>query len=195
MKQAKQIKSQPKSQASPKNGQDALELLKEDHQKVRKLFKDYEKIKHDENSSDEKYEIVNKICVELTVHTQIEEEIFYPAVRDAIDDDDLMDEAEVEHAAAKELIAQLEAMDPEDDHYDAKVLVLSEQIEHHIIEEQEEMFRKVKRSELQTLTLGKEMIERKKELLSEYGMVDEPMNKGTGKRTPIRKREPSTIHR
>ena len=84
--------------------------------------------------------MVRKICNELTVHAQIEEEIFYPAVRKAIDDGDLMDEALVEHAGAKELISQLEAMDPEDELYDAKVTVLGEQIDHHVKEEEGEMF-------------------------------------------------------
>lgn len=168
MKQAKQTKTTPKSPSSTKKeAMDAIEILKEDHQKVLKLFKNYEKIKHDKDADEEKFALVQQICAELTVHTQIEEEIFYPAVREAINDDDLMDEAEVEHASATDLISQLEAMDTTDDHYDAKVLVLSEQIQHHIEEEQEKMFPKVKKAKIETMALGEEMLERKKELQAE----------------------------
>lgn len=94
-------------------------------------------------------------------HTQIAEEIFYPAFRMAIDDDDLMDEADVEHAGAKELIAQLVGMEPGDDHYDARVTVLGENIDHHVKEEQDEMFPKAKKAKLDLAALGAQMIKRK----------------------------------
>jgi hypothetical protein len=94
---------------------------------------------------------------------RVEEEIFYPAVRAVIDDDDLMDEADVEHTEAKELIAQLEGMEPGDDHYDAKVLVLGENIDHHVQEEQNEMFPKVRKAKIDTAALGAQILQRKQE--------------------------------
>jgi hemerythrin superfamily protein len=142
---------------------DAIALLTADHKKVTKLFKDFEKLK-EKGSAKDKQALVTEICTELTIHAQIEEEIFYPAVRDAIDDDDMMDEAMVEHAGAKDLIAQLMSMDLSDEFYDAKVTVLGEEIEHHVGEEEGEMFVKAKRAKLDTASLGEEMLERKEEL-------------------------------
>jgi hypothetical protein len=101
--------------------------------------------------------------------TKVEEEIFYPAVRAAIDDDDLMDEADVEHAGARELIAQLEDMEPGDDHYDAKVTVLGENVDHHVKEEQDEMFPKARKAKLDLAALGAAMLERKRELRASDG--------------------------
>ena len=118
----------------------------------------------DDGSGEEKAAIVQQICMELTVHAELEEEFFYPAVREQIGDDDLMDEAEVEHAGAKDLIAQLESMEPDDDLYDAKVTVLGEQIDHHVKEEEGEMFPKVKKAKVDTSALGAEMASRKEEL-------------------------------
>lgn len=145
---------------------DAIALLTEDHKKVKKLFSDFKKSK-DHASNDEKSELVDEICNELTIHAQVEEEIFYPAVRDAIDDDDLMDEADEEHDSAKSLIAQLESMEPDDDHYDAKVIVLGEYIDHHVKEEQEKMFPKAKKAKLDLVELGNQILQRKQELQAE----------------------------
>ncbi len=119
----------------------------------------------------QKREIVEQICQELTVHTSIEEEIFYPAVRQAIDEPDLMDEALVEHAGAKELVAQLKGMSPDDDLYDAKVTVLGEQIDHHAGEEEDEMFPKARKAKIDLKQLGAEMAERKQELKDESPMT------------------------
>ena len=124
--------------------EDAIEMLMADHKKVKKLFGNFETHK-DDGDDEDKSAIVKLICNELKVHTTLEEEIFYPAVRKAIQDSALMDEALVEHAGAKELIAQLEEADPEDDLYDAKVTVLGEQIDHHVKEEEGDMFRRRKR--------------------------------------------------
>ena len=143
---------------------DAIALLTEDHKRVQQMFKDFEAL-GDATSS--KRELANKICAELTIHTAIEEEIFYPAAREAIDDDDLMDEADVEHAAAKELIAQIEEMDADESHYDAKVKVLGEEVEHHIKEEQDGMFAKIRKSDLDVKALGQAMADRKAELQRE----------------------------
>lgn len=123
---------------------DAIALLTADHHAVKAMFKQYASLK-DRGSSKEKQALVQQICSALTVHAQIEEEIFYPAVREAIDDDDLMDEAEVEHEGAKALIAQLESARPSDDHYDAKVKVLGELVDHHVKEEEKQMFPEAKK--------------------------------------------------
>jgi hemerythrin superfamily protein len=137
---------------------DAIAILTADHKKVKKLFKDFEKIKDDGEAAD-KEAIVQEICAELTLHAEAEEEIFYPAAREAIEEQDLLDEAEVEHASAKDLIAQIEAMDSSDPLYDAKVTVLGEYIDHHVQEEEKEMFPKVKKAKLDLEALGEEILQ------------------------------------
>jgi hemerythrin superfamily protein len=148
--------------------QDAIALLTADHKKVKKLFADFDKLK-DEGGDDERAAIVEQICNELKVHTTIEEEIFYPAVREAIEDSDLMDEALVEHAGAKELIAQLEEASPEDDLYNAKVTVLGEQIEHHVKEEEGKMFPMARKANVDTAALGAAMMKEKAALMAAPG--------------------------
>jgi hemerythrin-like domain-containing protein len=142
---------------------DAIAMLTAEHRDVAELFKQYEAL--GERARASKKKIADRICTALTLHTTIEEEIFYPAVRAARKDaEDIVDEAVVEHASAKDLIAQLREMDPEDDLYDAKVKVLSEQIEHHVQEEEKEMFPKAKKAGLDLAELGQEMAIRKDEL-------------------------------
>ena len=143
---------------------DAVQLLMDDHKKVKKMFKEFERIKDQDGAAEEKSALVQQICMELTIHTKVEEEIFYPVVRESIDEEDLMDEADVEHAGAKALIQQLEDMKPEDDHYDAKVTVLGEYIDHHVKEEHEEMFPKAKKAKVDMVELGARIEERKAEL-------------------------------
>lgn len=152
-------------------GPDAVQLLTADHKEVKKLFKDYEKLVTAKKSEAEKQALAEHICTLLTVHTQIEEEFFYPAARKAkaFKADDLLDEAVVEHASAKDLIAQIQDMEPSEDLYDAKVTVLGEYIEHHVKEEEEELFPKVKRAHLDLHQLGDAMASLKEELLSELG--------------------------
>ena len=152
--------------------QDAIAMLTADHKKVKRLFSDFNKLK-DAGSDEDKASIVDQICNELKIHTELEEEIFYPAVRKAIDDGDLMDEALVEHAGAKELIAQLEDARPEDDLYDAKVTVLGEQIDHHVKEEEGDMFPKAKKAKVDTEALGATMLKRKIALMEKMGMNDD----------------------
>jgi len=154
-----------KTTAAPKNtteAKDAIALLKADHKAVSSLFADYEKT----DSGKKKKLIVAEICNELTVHTQIEEEIFYPAIRSELKDKLLVPEATVEHGGIKDLIAQLEGVEPDGVDYDAKVKVLSEYVEHHVKEEQTEMFPKVKASSLDLLALGARMAARKADLLA-----------------------------
>src|SRR6202171_1317379 len=150
---------------------DAIGMLIADHKKVQKAFKDFEKLKKG-GSKRSKSDIVRQTCADLTVHTKIEEEIFYPAARKAIKDGDLMDEATVEHAGAKELIAQLESMQPGDDLYDAKFTVLGESVNHHIREEQNEMFPKVRKTKLDLNALGEQMAQRRAELESQISSGD-----------------------
>jgi len=145
---------------------DAIKLLRADHTEVKKLFTQYEKLAKAEADAAEREALALDICNKLTVHAQIEEEIFYPACRDALEDqDDLVDEATVEHASAKDLIAQLQSSSPDDDMYDAKVKVLGEYINHHVKEEQNELFPKV-RSRLDLKELGEQLQARKEALMA-----------------------------
>ncbi len=142
--------------------QDAIALLKADHKAVSGLFADYETAR----SATNKKAIVAQICTALSVHTQIEEEIFYPDVKAAMKDKLLVPEATVEHAGVKDLLAQLEGVEPDGEMYDAKVKVLSEYVKHHVKEEQNEMFPKVRESSVDLDELGARMAARKSELLA-----------------------------
>ena len=138
---------------------DALALLRADHQTVQGLFDKFEKARGDRKGS-----LAEEICNELTVHAQIEEEIFYPAVRNAIREEDLIDEATVEHQSAKDLIAQIESSKPGEELFDAKVKVLGEYIKHHVKEEQNELFPQVRKTKLDLRELGARLQARKEEL-------------------------------
>lgn len=163
-------KAAPRSKAA--STPDAIELLTADHKEVRGLFKAYEELVQADADPGEKQALALQICAMLTAHATAEEEFFYPAAREVLgDDEDLVDEADVEHASAKELIAQIEAGTPEDDLYDAKVKVLGEYIEHHVKEEEGEMFPRLRKSDLDLDALGEELAARKAELL---GQADEP---------------------
>ena len=144
--------------------QDALALLKEDHRKVEKLFKDYESAK----GEGRKEKLARQISLELTIHTTIEEEIFYPACKGKIDED-LLKEAYVEHDAAKLLMAEIEAGNGQsDDFFDAKVQVLGEQIDHHVKEEEDELFPEVRKADIDTKALAEQLAARKRELMKDY---------------------------
>jgi hemerythrin superfamily protein len=142
---------------------DAIALLRADHKKVSGLFDAYEKAR----STSKKAALVAEICTELTVHAQIEEEIFYPAVKRALKDKELVPEATVEHATLKNLISQVEGIAPDGEMYDAKVKVMSEYVKHHVKEEQNEMFPKARKTRLDMAELGVQMTERKQQLLAE----------------------------
>jgi hemerythrin superfamily protein len=162
--------SSPKARKSApsKASTDAITLLTNDHKEVKALFKQYDQLVEGASGDDERQALAERICQMLTVHATIEEELFYPAAREALgDDEDLVDEADVEHASAKELIAQIEDSSPQDDHYDAMVKVLGEYINHHVREEEGEMFPKLKRTELDTATLGADLVARKEQLAAE----------------------------
>ena len=143
---------------------DAVSLLKADHRQVEQWFSEFERTK----SASKKEQLASKICDALAVHTTIEEEIFYPAFLEATEDKDTHHEAVVEHDGAKKLIAQIQAMSPEDDYFEAKVTVLSEMIKHHVKEEEQPggMFAEAKKSDMDLVTLGEQLLARKRELQS-----------------------------
>jgi hemerythrin superfamily protein len=143
---------------------DAIALLKADHRQVEGWFSEFEGAR----SGSKKQQLASRICEALTVHTTIEEEIFYPAFLQATEDKDIHHEAVVEHDGAKKLIAEILGMSPENDYFDAKVTVLSEMIKHHVKEEEKAggMFAEAKKSELDLAALGEELLARKRELQS-----------------------------
>ena len=153
----------PKSRT--KTTMDAIDMLKQDHDKVEKAFKDFEKM--DRQDAEACRRLIETVCDELKVHTSLEEEVFYPAVREAIEDEDLMNEAAVEHETAKMLIDQLENMGTDDPNYYATFTVLGEYVRHHIKEEQGEMFPAAKKAKLDLVALGERMRTRKEELAGE----------------------------
>lgn len=155
--------TEPKRRSDVSAAPDAIKLLKNDHREVEALFKDFKKT----NSGPRKQKLANQICLALRIHTQIEEEIFYPACREAGLDELMMDEGDVEHDAAKKLIKEIEAGKPGADHWDAKVKVLSEMVGHHVKEEEAlgGMFFKAKRTDLDLDALGEEMQARKDQLM------------------------------
>jgi iron-sulfur cluster repair protein YtfE (RIC family) len=153
----------PHAMPSAPKAMGATELLRADHKLVSSLFAEYEKAR----LTSKKTELVARLCRELSVHAQVEEEIFYPAVKRALKDKELVPEATVEHASLKALIAQVEGAEPDGEMFDAKIKVLSEYVEHHVKEEQNEMFPKAKASKLDMAELGAEIAARKQALMAE----------------------------
>lgn len=142
---------------------DAVSLLRADHKLVADLFDQFEKSR----SQSKKKQLVSQICLELTVHAQVEEEIFYPAVQAALKDKELVPEARVEHQSIKDLIAAVQGVEPDGEDYDAKVKVMSEWVKHHVKEEQNEMFPKAKKTKLDMAELGERILQRKEELMAQ----------------------------
>jgi len=147
-----------------------MEMLIADHREVQKMFKQFEKLK-EQDDDQSKRDLVDLTCAELKVHTQIEEEIFYPAAREALAEGDLVAEALVEHNSAKELIAKLQGSDANAEEYAAMFTVLGEYVNHHIAEEQNEMFPKLKKADLDWDALTAQMQERKGQLQEEMGLT------------------------
>jgi len=142
---------------------DAIALLKEDHQKVSALFEQYGKSR----SASKKQSIVADICRELGIHATVEEEIFYPAVKAALKDKELVPEATVEHATIKEFIAKVDGKVPDGEMFDAHIQVMGEYVKHHVKEEQTEMFPKARKTKLDMLELGQRILDRKQELMAD----------------------------
>jgi hemerythrin-like domain-containing protein len=151
---------------------DAIALLKQDHRTVSALFEEFEKADDEEQSA-----IAQRVCQLLTVHATIEEEILYPAAKEAFDGEeeheDLVNEAEVEHGSAKELIAKIESMSSGDEHFKATVTVLGEYIKHHVKEEENELFPQLKKTELDLKELGGQLADRKFALMEQLGIEEQ----------------------
>lgn len=160
--------------ATTRNEKDACDLLDADHRNVKKMFKAYEELAGSKarGAAQKRLDLARQICMELTVHAQIEEEIFYPALRAALKDTDLIAEAEVEHASAKDLIAQIQQGQEADEMFDAKVTVLGEYIDHHVKEERGEMFVKARAARrLDLVAMREELAARKEELMAEASAI------------------------
>lgn len=156
-------KSSTTKKAASARSKDAIAVLKEQHQEVKKLFGQFDKAK----AEGRRAELCRQICMELKVHTQIEEELLYPQAHDEINDPELVDESLVEHRAAKELIAEIEGTDPSDEMFAARMQVLEEQIDHHVKEEETELFPKIRKSDMDLKQIGEQLRQRTKELKAE----------------------------
>lgn len=162
MTTATATKKKTEEKKAPK-AMEATKLLRADHKLVSDLFEEYENT----TSVKKKRELVAQICTELTVHAQIEEEIFYPAVKRALKDKELIPEATIEHNTLKQLIAEVEGKEPDGEMFDARIKVMSEYVKHHVKEEQTEIFPKAKATKLDMEELGALLMERKEELLAQ----------------------------
>jgi len=141
----------------------ALDLLREDHAQVSKLFRQFERFHKAEDDEGMRL-CAQAACKALTVHARIEEEIFYPALRESADADDQLDEADVEHAHIKELVGQIEKAKPGDEHFAARMKVLSEYVRHHVEEEESQIFSKARKADCDLTALGEQLAARKEEL-------------------------------
>lgn len=159
-----------KSSKAAMSDTNAIRLLTADHREVKSLFQECQSLVDHEAEDDEKQALAHQICQTLTIHAQVEEEIFYPAAEAAIKEPDLVDEANVEHASAKDLIAQIESSNPADKLYDAKVKVLGEYIDHHVKEEEGELFPQTRRAKVDLEALGEQILARKEALMAELGI-------------------------
>lgn len=151
---------------------DAVSYLVSDHNEVKRLFKEFEALSADSTTEAiEKKRLAVAICDFLDVHTDIEEEVFYPKIGPAIDEVDMINEALVEHEAAKDLMAKIRTMSPDEELFDANVKVLCEQVEHHVDEEEAEMFPKVRKTDLDLKALGQEMANRRTEIRAQKNVT------------------------
>jgi len=169
----------------------ALDLLKTDHATVKKLFKQFEKFKKSEDA-DGMLETARAICNALHVHAQIEEEIFYPALREAGGADDALGEANVEHSHVKELVSQLDQAAPADDLFAARVKVLSEYVQHHVDEEESTLFSKARKARVDLDALGEQLAARKDELEAGQPPVDMALLAGRSRAAPRRNGQRAT---
>jgi hemerythrin-like domain-containing protein len=162
------------TRTSSKARNEVLDMLREDHKKAKKAFTEFERLdKDDEEDAERCNQIIEQTCKELEVHATLEEEVFYPAVREAIREPDLVDEAEVEHMTAKMLIGQLQEGQLDEEKQTATFTVLGEYIKHHIREEENEMFEMLERTKIDWDGLQQQMQQRRAELMQEKGLADE----------------------
>src|SRR5512132_2773033 len=159
------------AKAPDTRAEDAATLLVEDHRKVKRIFDEFKKLKSED--AEEKEDLVRMACAELKIHAMLEEEIFYPAVREKLGETGLIDEAQVEHAVAKQLIGELEEMTPDEELYDAKFTVLGEYVNHHVAEEEKKIFPKAKKAKVDMQARGNEIRQRKEEIQQHADVSDE----------------------
>ena len=162
------------SRGNPRAKNEILDMLREDHQRLKKAFKTAEKL-HEQQEHGELQALVEHTCAEIQVHARLEEELFYPAAREAMKEEDLIEEAEVEHGSAKALMQQLEGMSPEDPKFFATFRVLGEYLKHHIKEEENELFEQLGsgRSKVRWEELQQQMRTMRESLMAEMGLVEE----------------------
>lgn len=164
------------SRANSEAREEILNLLKEDHKRAKKAFRDFEKMDHQDEEACQ--ELVTRTVAELEIHAEIEEDLFYPAVRNALSDDALINEAEVEHMTFKTLIAQLKEMDPSDEKYTATFTVLGEYVKHHVKEEESEMFQGLSRARLDWTGLLEEANQLRQDLMAKRGLIQPSQEQG-----------------
>ncbi len=174
--------SPARGQTSAKNA--IVKLLKDDHKRAKAAFKAFEKMDPHEDPEGVQA-LVEQTCAELEVHAELEEQIFYPAAREAIKDEDLIEEAEVEHMTFKMLLAQLKELEVEDEKYAATFKVLGEYVQHHVKEEEGEMFKQLA-TDADWTTVRDEMLARRSELMEEKGLVEEETEAGSKSRSSAR---------
>lgn len=160
------------SRGNSKAKTDVIAMLTADHQRVKRAFREAEKLAEQEDMESLE-QLVRHTCAELQVHAQMEEDVLYPAIRKAIKEPELVDEAEIEHASAKDLIGQLEVMKAEDPKFAATFKVLGEYVKHHIKEEEGEMFEQLNRTGIEWESLLQEMQELRSQLMAEQGLTEE----------------------
>jgi hemerythrin superfamily protein len=181
--------------ASKGSADDALHILADDHKKIAEMFDEFEQMKEEGSTDDDALQtLVENTCAELSIHAQVEEEVFYPAARDALDDMDLLDEAEVEHASARQLITELSAMQPGDDLYEAKFTVLGEYVKHHVQEEEKKLFPKLKKADIDLEEIGEEIRQRKLELRDELGVPSETADEEEEEEAPSKSHSRKHVH-
>jgi hypothetical protein len=149
-----------------KQAPDAIDLLDADHLAVHALFQGYRELVRTRATALQKRALAEEICLELTIHARLEEELFYPALREALQDDELLDEAEDQHGSQREFVAQILASSPQDELYDARVAVLEEYVERHVRKEREEAFNRALAARMDLQSLGRAIAMRKEELRS-----------------------------
>ncbi|MCM2251469.1 MAG: hemerythrin domain-containing protein [Ramlibacter sp.] len=156
---------------APAHRGDAVDLLDADHIAVKKLFGQYKQLAESDAPGPERQALADRICLELSVHMQLEEEAFYPPVRQAVGDEDIMDEADVEHEGARKLIAEISSMKPDQSHFDAKVKMLGEMIDHHVGEERGKVFPKARQSDLDLVAMAAQLKDRKRQIVHEFSQA------------------------
>lgn len=147
-----------------KQAPDAIDLLDADHLAIHALFQSYRELVRQRASALQRRALAEEICMELTIHARLEEELFYPAVREALQDEDLLDEAQEQHGSQREFVAQILATSPDDELYDARVAVLADYVERHVRQEREEVFNRVLASRVDLHSLARSLTIRKEEL-------------------------------